>query len=107
MEKTVLGTCPKCGGDFIDGKFGPYCESKCGFTCKKIRGHEVTKSELKTLLGGGEVLLKELTSKNGNSYDLYVKPTGIEPYSFTSEEGNEISGYKFQLDTRFPEKEES
>ena len=26
----VFGTCPKCGGDVVKGKFGAYCKNKCG-----------------------------------------------------------------------------
>ena len=105
MEKTILGKCPKCGGDFIDGKFGPYCESKCGFSCKKIRGHEVTVKELQTLLSGGEILLRGLKSQSGNTYDIYLKPDGIEHYEFTGDDGREVSGDKFHFATRFPERE--
>ena len=33
-----LGTCPKCGGDVVKGKFGAYCKKKCGMNVSRALG---------------------------------------------------------------------
>jgi len=74
--KNVIGKCPKCGGDIINGKFGPFCTQKCGLYIGKIRGKTLTETQLKNLFAGKKVLLKGLTSKKGTSYEAYVTLSG-------------------------------
>ena len=105
-EVKVIGTCPHCGADIVPGKFGPYCNKKCGFTCKKAFGKALTEDEVSKLLSGEEILLKGLISKKtNNAYDMYVKPDGVEDFSFTNKDGETITGYSFKFTTRFPESE--
>ncbi|MGN0594197.1 MAG: DNA topoisomerase 3 [Hominimerdicola sp.] len=50
-----LGTCPKCGKEVKKGKFGFYCTGKCGMNVAKVYGKELTETQLKNLLSGGDL----------------------------------------------------
>ena len=39
-EKAALGECPNCGGKVFVGKYGPYCENKCGMGFSKFKAKE-------------------------------------------------------------------
>lgn len=71
-----LGVCPKCGSDFVVGKFGPYCKGQCGLTIKKYRGKKMTQSQITKLLDGKNVVMKGLKSKAGKEYNMSLTPTG-------------------------------
>lgn len=47
-----LGKCPKCGGDVVKGKYGFYCQKKCGMNVAKIYGKELSESQIAELLHG-------------------------------------------------------
>lgn len=103
--KTVLGKCPKCGGDVVSGKFGAYCSKKCGMTVSMVRGKSITDAQVKSLLAGKKILIKGLTAKSGKKYDAYFAPTGLEDFSYISKkDGKEIKGTQFKFDMSFPER---
>lgn len=102
-----LGKCPKCGSDVVKGKFGVYCKGKCGMTFGRAMGAALKESEIKALLEGKRILLKNLKGKNGNTYDAYIKPTGITDYSYTNKDGKTATGYQFQYEMTFPKKKKS
>lgn len=93
----VVGKCPKCGSDFINGKFGPYCSEKCGFMFGKFRGKELTVAQKKKLLQGKPIEVKGLKSKAGKEYGMKVIPTK----QFTSSEYNGKTMYFMEFDTEF------
>lgn len=100
-----LGKCPKCGGNIVDGKYGAYCAEKCGMYVSKAFGQELGNKEIQQLLDGKKILLKGLVSKKtGNTYDMYIKPDGIEKFSFSKHDGSEASGYRWKFETSFPDK---
>lgn len=47
-----LGKCPKCGSDVVKGKYGFYCQKKCGMSVAKIYGKELSESQIAGLLHG-------------------------------------------------------
>ncbi len=96
----ALGKCPHCGEDVIDGKFGPYCSGKCGMQISKAMGKTLTKMQIKSLLSGKKILMKDLTSKTGKKYSAYLTPVGVESFSYKGNDGSVKQGYgfKFQMD---------
>ena len=64
----ALGKCPKCGGDVLKGKFGPYCSEKCGMTFGRAYGKELTEEQVKDLLEGKKIYVEGLKSKKGGTY---------------------------------------
>lgn len=97
-----IGECPNCHAPVMVGKYGAYCKDKCGMNLNYAFGKTLNATQVKSLLNGEKVLLKGLTSKNGNTYDLYVKANGLQPYSYKNKEGKEISGIQFTFETEFP-----
>ena len=76
-EKTVIGKCPRCGGNVYEGKKNYYCENRdCAFVMwKNDRFFEERKTAFTpkiaaALLAGGKVKVKKLYSpKTGKTYD--------------------------------------
>ena len=101
----ALGKCPKCGGDVIKGKFGAYCSERCGMTVGKAMGKTLTDEQVKYLLEGKKIYLTELKSKKGGTYNAYLTADGIEDYSFTKDDGTDITGYRFKFKMEFPKRE--
>lgn len=95
-SETADFQCPNCGGNIIYSPKGfPYCEDNCGLRLGSAYGKELTKTQLKNLIEGKEVLVKGFESKRtGKSYDMYLKMDGFEEYG-----GNLYIKYA----TRFPE----
>lgn len=93
-------SCPSCKSAVKDGKFGLYCTGKCGITFGKVFGKELTKTEWKKVMGGERILLKGLVSQKGTTYNAYVKPVGVEDYSFRKKDGEMFEGkrVKFEMD---------
>ena len=65
-------------------------------------GRELDENQVKALLEGKKILLKELIGKNGKTYDAYLTPKGIRDYSYTNKDGKEISGFQYDYDLEFP-----
>ncbi len=104
-QQPSLGACPNCGGDVVKGKFGAFCSQKCGMNVSRIMGAELSDSQIKNLLAGKKILLKGLTSKKGGTYDVYLIPDGVEPYSYVKADGTTVSGHQFKFKKEFPKKE--
>lgn len=102
-DTEVLGKCPNCGGDIIKGRYGAYCESKCGMNVGRAMGAALSDANIKSLLQGKRTLVKNLKSKTGKTYDAYLKPVGIEDYSYTKD-GNSISGKQWKFEIEFPKR---
>ena len=103
-----LGKCPKCGGNIVDGKYGAYCQNKCGMFIGKAFGKELSGEEVTSLLNGEKVLLKGLVSKkSGKTYDMYIKVVGIEDYTYQKSDGTEASGTRWKYETSFPDDKDS
>ena len=96
----VFGTCPKCGGDVVKGKFGAYCKNKCGMNVSRALGVQLSDAQVKSLLAGKKILVKGLKGKKGN-YDAYLIPESIEDFSYTKN-GKEIKGSQYKFKMEFP-----
>jgi DNA topoisomerase-3 len=78
----VMGKCPLCGSDIIEGKKGFGCsawKSKgCKFVIwKEIAGKKLTKNQVKMLLEKGETSkIKGFTSKKGKKFDAKLRLVG-------------------------------
>lgn len=76
-EKTVIGKCPRCGGNIYEGKKNYYCENRdCAFVMWKNdrffdeRKTAFTPKIAAALLAGGKAKVKKLYSpKTGKTYD--------------------------------------
>lgn len=102
-EREVFGKCPHCGGQIVKGKFGAYCENKCGMNVSRVMGAALTDAQIKDLLAGKKILLKGLKGKSGKPYDAYITPNGTERYTYTKD-GEEKSGVQFTVVMEFPKK---
>ena len=103
--KEKIGDCPFCGGDVVKGKYGIYCEKKCGMRFGKIMGKQPTDSQWKDILAGKRILLKGLKCKKKDSiYDAYFTPETIEDYSYTDKDNREHYGRQFKFKMEFPQK---
>jgi DNA topoisomerase III len=79
--REVLGKCPVCGNAIIEGQKGFGCsnwKSGCSFVIWKNDKYlstmkkKPTKMMVKTLLKDGNVFVKGLKSKKGNTFDAYL-----------------------------------
>lgn len=102
----ALGKCPKCGGDVLKGKFGPYCSEKCGMTLGRAYGKELTEEQVKDLLEGKKIYVEGLKSKKGGTYNAYLTPDGVQEYSYTKKDGNQFNGFQYKFNMEFPKKED-
>ena len=103
-ESRLIGKCPKCGEDFMYGKFGGYCRGTCGFILRQFQGKQLTESELGQLLRGERTLVTGIKSKkSGKKYSMYVKPVSISEFHYTRE-GKEGSGWGYEYETEFKDK---
>jgi DNA topoisomerase-3 len=93
-----VGNCPSCKSPVKDGQYGPYCSGKCGVTFGKVFGKELTKAQWGKVLNGERILLKNLKSQSGKTYSAYVKPVGVEDYSYTGKDGKTRSGKSIKFD---------
>ena len=99
-EQKVIGDCPNCGSQVVSGKYGAYCQNKCGMSIGRIMGVSLTEAQVKDVLAGRKILLKGLKGRDGKSCQAYVTPTGTEKYSYTKE-GEERSGVRFKVEMEF------
>lgn len=102
--KQKLGDCPFCGGDVVTGKYGVYCEKKCGMRFGKIMGKHPTENQWKDILAGKCILLRGLKSKKDTVYDAYFTPETIEDYHYADKENKEHYGKQFKFKMEFPQK---
>lgn len=100
----VLGKCPHCGKDVVNGRFGPYCTGKCGMSFGYAMGTKLPEKAVRLLIQNKKIQLTGLKSKSGKTYAANLQPKGVEPYSFTGRDGKEHSGYRYQFDISFPER---
>ena len=89
IEQKPLGKCPKCGGDILKGKYGPYCSKKCGMNVGHAMGATLSDNELVTLLNGKKLLMQGLRGRSGKVYAAYLIPKGIEDFSYVKD-GNKM-----------------
>lgn len=54
-----LPNCPHCGAELTYGKFGIYCTNKCGVSLTSVFKKELTDKQIRTLLSGKEIVLKD------------------------------------------------
>lgn len=99
-----LCKCPNCKGAMLDGKFGVYCKSKCGFFIGKAFGKKLTKEQIITLCSGKKVLLSGLKKKDGSgTYSAYAVPEGVELFSY-EKDGETKKGCQLKLKMEFPKR---
>ena len=108
-ERKPLGTCPKCGGQVLVGKFGPYCSKKCGmgFSKFKVReaesqtefilGVNLKREQLESLLTGKRIYVEKIPKKSGGTYAVYLTPKSVVEYSY-EKDGKEFKGYQYFLE---------
>ncbi len=77
-EKTVLGKCPKCGGNITESMKAFSCENNCGYIIWKksdrglFKSTSITASMIKKWLNGEKVMCKKLCNKNGDTFEAAV-----------------------------------
>lgn len=104
---STLGKCPKCGEPVLKGKYGAYCKGKCGMILGKAFGKDLNDKQIQDLLAGKKILVKGLKKKDGSrTYDAYLVPDGIAPFSYKKKDGTEVSGYQFKYNMEFPQRKQ-
>ena len=103
-EESNLGKCPKCGAVVKSGDFGAYCSGKCGMMLSRVRGKLLTDEQVKTLLSGKKICVTGLKKQAGGTYSAYFIPNGIEPYSYTTNDGIKKSGWQFKFQSELKKK---
>jgi len=85
----ALGLCPKCKGEVIKGKYGPYCKNKCGMNVAKVYGHLLTDLQIKGLLSGKSCSFKA-NNKTTNVFPEVVtnEYQGKTYYQWATKKGN-------------------
>ena len=88
----------------VKGKYGPYCIRKdCGMKLGKAMGKELSDDQVRKLLNGERILVKDIKSRKGKTYDAYLTPKGISNFSYTDKDGQERTGFQFDYHMDFPE----
>lgn len=75
-SKATTGlTCPICGADLLNGKYGIFCPKKCGFSISNtVAGKKLTEKNMKDLcLKNKTTKIKGFTSKAGKKFDASLK----------------------------------
>ena len=103
LNVPYLGVCPNCGDKVLMGKYGAYCNGKCGIMLNKTYGKALTDVHIKSILSGKKTLLKGLTSSKGSTYDMYVTMKGVKDYSYTDKDGKKHDGKVLDYETSFPD----
>lgn len=79
QERAILGPCPRCGGDVIQGQKGYGCSNwkkGCTFVVWRtpICGKVLTPAQMKSLLKKGKTpLIKGFKSKKGQTFSAYLE----------------------------------
>lgn len=102
FQKHSLGVCPKCKKNIIVGKYGAYCEGKCGVNVSFAFGKKLSEKEIDSLLAGKRTLVRNLKSKKDTTYDAYLTVTGTEDYSYKAKDGTEKQGTRLTFSVEFP-----
>ena len=102
-DREILGKCPRCGSDVVKGKFGPYCTNKiCDMKLGKALGKELNDDQVRKLLRGEKIYVKDIRSKKGKTYDAYLTPKGVSDFRYTDKDGQEKTGFRFDYHLDFP-----
>ena len=108
-QKVSFGNCPNCGGKVFVGKYGPYCEEKCGMGFQKMKAVEKGKQtefilslklngeQLESLLSGKRTLIEKIPGKGGGTYAAYLTPKSVVEYSYKKED-KVYQGYQYLLE---------
>lgn len=81
----ILGKCPECGSEVVNGKYGAYCKAKCGMLVGRARGNNLTSNQVSKLLSGKKVTI----SVSGRKYEVLPE---TQPFSYQNKDGNLIEG---------------
>lgn len=101
FKATTLCKCPACGGNILKGKYGPYCNNKCGFHMVYGFGKKLTEKQFISLCSGKKTKITGIKKKDGSgSFDAYAIPNGIEDYQYTSD-GKTVTGKRLKLEMSF------
>jgi len=99
----VIGDCPYCGGDVVKGIYGFYCRNKCGMQLNSAMGINLNESQLKKLLEGKKIFVKNIKRKNKGTFDAYLIPDGIADFCYEKADGTKVSGKQFEFRMEFPD----
>ena len=108
-ERTVVGRCPRCGKNVVEGKKSFYCEGyhdrpSCGFALWKndrfftSKHKELTKKVVASLLKDGRV---ELTGLFSERKEVYYDAAVV-----LDDDGGKYVRYKLEFDNKTAKKEE-
>ncbi len=80
-EVEILGKCPNCGEDVINGPHGAYCSKRCGMMLGMAFGVKLSASQVKSLLENKKTTIRGCKTKDGKTFNANVIPKGIKPYN--------------------------
>ena len=67
-------------------------------------GISISESQLRNLLAGKKIFVKNIKKKSGGKFDAYLIPEGITDYSYEKSDGTKVSGKQFKFKMEFPDK---
>lgn len=101
-ESKELCKCPNCDGTLKKGKFGVYCDKKCGFNLKHVFGKPITDEQLIDLCNGKRVFVKGIKKKSGKgTFSAYAVPKEIVKKSYKNKKGEDVIVYQFDFGMEF------
>lgn len=101
-KNTELCKCPNCDGMIVKGKYGAYCNKKCGFSQKYVFGKQITDNQLVDICNGKKILIKGIKKKNGKgTFDAYAIPKDIVINEYKNKAGDIVKGYSYYFDMEF------
>lgn len=82
MDKTVIGSCPLCGGNVVKTNRGFKCENNSGespkcafFICGLIGNRRMSDEEISIFLHNKEILLDGFVTKEGKAFTTILRFT--------------------------------
>lgn len=99
-QKQILCKCPSCGSDIYMGKYGPYCQGKCGFSNPYAFGKKLTIEQFVSLCQGRKTKITGIKKKQGGSFSCFAVPKGIKEYQY-EKDGVMKTGKQLVLEMAF------
>ena len=93
-SKNVIGKCPICGKDFIEGKNGYFCSNdNCDFhISKKILQATISKTEVLKLIAGKETKEMKFVRNNGEEFKskLHLEKDQLKFGNFSNKKESDV-----------------
>ncbi len=93
----VLGECPHCHAEVTVGSYGPYCTNRCGMMLNYAFGIKLDENQVWNLLAWRPIYVKGIKRKDGKTFNAYLRPELVVPYSYTNKQGEKREGFQYKF----------